>query len=153
MMHQIQTEIAFVRIGVLDDFPVGLGREVRLDFWDLAIFRTTDDRLFALENRTPHPKGGTLTEAIVSGDYIYCPIRDLKIALKDGRVQAPDSGQAQTFIIQLDEGVVHVGIPKENDRLVTCEQCGKYTGDGPVGKNWVCKDCRVSSVLPKKASN
>jgi hypothetical protein len=95
-------------------------------------------------------EGGTLTEAIISGNYIYCPIRALKIDLEDGRVQAPDKGQAQTFLIHLEKGVVHMGIPKDNDKLVSCEQCGKHTGVGPMGKSWVCEDCKVTPDLPKR---
>ena len=95
-------------VGRKSDFPVGLGRTVRLGKVELAIFHTTDGELFALENRSPHPKGGTLTEAIVSGHFIYCPLRDLKINLEDGRVQAPDTGFAQVYPVRITEGIVEI---------------------------------------------
>jgi len=110
-MTTIAKKLTFVRIGAPEDFPAGYGQEVRVGGSSYAVFHTTDDRFFALENRTPHPKGGTLAEAIVSGHYIYCPIRDTKICLETGVVQAPDNGQAQAFEIRTEAGGVHIGLP------------------------------------------
>lgn len=104
-------QVTDVRIGAPEDFPVGYGREVRIKGISLAVFRTTTGRFYALENRTPHPKGGTLAEAIVSGHYIYCPIRDTKICLETGAVQAPDTGQAITFSIRTEQGGVFICLP------------------------------------------
>ncbi|MWC29898.1 nitrite reductase small subunit NirD [Paenibacillus sp. MMS18-CY102] len=104
----IQDQRDDVEIGRIDDFPQGLGRQVRIGMADLAVFHTTSGDVYALENRTPHRKGGTLAEAIVSGHYIYCPLRDLKINLKDGMVQAPDTGQVRTFHAKVEAGAVYV---------------------------------------------
>ncbi|WP_370639065.1 hypothetical protein [Cohnella sp. REN36] len=68
--------------------------------------------MFALENRTPHAKGGTLAEAILSGHYIYCPIRDLKICLETGEAQAPDTGLAHTFEVRTTNDIVNVVLPR-----------------------------------------
>lgn len=102
-------------IGLKSEFPEGLGRTVRLGDLELAVFHTTDGSLFALENRTPHPKGGTLSEAIVSGHYIYCPLRDLKINLEDGRVQAPDTGFARVFPVRITERIVEIDVTRTTD--------------------------------------
>ncbi|WP_435169276.1 nitrite reductase (NAD(P)H) small subunit [Paenibacillus glycanilyticus] len=101
-----------IPIGKEADFPAGYGREVKAGKWSLAVFRTTDGRLFALENHTPHAKGGTLSEAIVSGHYIYCPMRDLKISLETGVVQAPDTGSARKFEVRTGSDVVAVVLPR-----------------------------------------
>lgn len=95
-------------IGRKSDFPRGLGMAVRIGSLDLAVFHTTGGELFALENRTPHPKGGTLAEAIVSGRYIYCPLRDLKIDLASGQVQKPDTGCALTYHVIVDGERVYI---------------------------------------------
>jgi len=107
-MIDAKERMTSILVGNRTDFPAGYGREVRVGERSLAIFRTTDDRLFALENRTPHAKGGTLAEAIVSGHYIYCPIRDLKISLETGEVQAPDTGRARTFEICENKEAVNI---------------------------------------------
>lgn len=107
----LRTEKAnYASIGPIEEFPVGLGREVRMGNVQIAVFRTSDGNLYALENRTPHAKGGTLAEAIVSGHYIYCPIRDLKISLETGLVQAPDTGQVRTFAIRAVDGIVEIAL-------------------------------------------
>ncbi|MCI3919970.1 nitrite reductase (NAD(P)H) small subunit [Paenibacillus sp. TRM 82003] len=104
-MHVTET---FLDIGRETDFPVGLGREVRVAGVSIAVFRTTAGAWHALDNRTPHPKGGPLSEAIVSGRYVYCPLRDLKIELETGIVQAPDTGVAKTYPVRLQAGRVQV---------------------------------------------
>ncbi|MCR2804048.1 nitrite reductase (NAD(P)H) small subunit [Paenibacillus soyae] len=110
-----QEHLGYRAVGRRSDFPAGLGRTVRLGNLELAVFHTTDGELFALENRTPHPKGGTLSEAIVSGHFIYCPLRDLKINLEDGRVQAPDTGFAQAYPVRITEGIVEIDVIRLTD--------------------------------------
>ncbi|MBB6678070.1 nitrite reductase (NAD(P)H) small subunit [Cohnella lubricantis] len=100
--------------GKPDEYPIGLGREVRAGSLSVAVFRASGGRWYALENKTPHAKGGSLAEAIVSGDYLYCPVRDLKIALGSGEVQAPDTGQVRTFDIRVEDNRVRISIPKQS---------------------------------------
>ncbi|MFC4102252.1 nitrite reductase small subunit NirD [Paenibacillus xanthanilyticus] len=108
----VQTQSAYKAVGPLLAFPVGAGKEVRMGTLELAVFRTSDGGVFALENRTPHRKGGPLAEAIVSGHYIYCPLRDLKISLRDGQVQEPDTGQALTYPVKIVDGYVYIEVPE-----------------------------------------
>ncbi|RIX60140.1 nitrite reductase (NAD(P)H) small subunit [Paenibacillus nanensis] len=100
----------YQQIGRTADFPRRLGKTVRIGTIELAVFQTTEGEIFALENRTPHPKGGTLAEAIVSGRSIYCPMRDLKIDLASGRVQEPDTGRAQVYPVTVEGGQVYVKV-------------------------------------------
>nr|WP_072337923.1 MULTISPECIES: nitrite reductase small subunit NirD [unclassified Paenibacillus] len=99
-------------MGSRQDFPLRLGREVRVQGLDIAVFHTTDGELYALDNRTPHPKGGPLTEGLISGAYVYCPLRDLKISLESGLVQAPDTGQVRTYPVRIQEDLVQIGLPQ-----------------------------------------
>lgn len=108
----VQAQSVYRAVGPMMSFPVGAGKEVRIGSLALAVFRTTDGTMYALENRTPHRKGGPLAEAIVSGHYIYCPLRDLKISLRDGLVQEPDTGQARTYPVKIEDGCVHIGVPE-----------------------------------------
>lgn len=100
----------YVDIGKKDEFLMRIGKVVVIKNEEIAVFRTSDGRLFALENKTPHPKGGPLAEGIVSGQYLYDPLYDWKIDLESGKVQAPDSGQVRTYPVRLDGETVQVAI-------------------------------------------
>ena len=58
---------------------------------DIAIFRTSDDEVFALHDKCPH-KGGPLSQGIVHGKRVTCPLHGWNIGLEDGQAVAPDVG-------------------------------------------------------------
>ncbi|MRN53609.1 nitrite reductase (NAD(P)H) small subunit [Paenibacillus monticola] len=99
-----------VIVGVVADFLPRIGRVVVAGNVELAIFRASDETIYALENRSPHPKGGPLAEGIVSGYYLYDPLYDWKIDLRTGEVQAPDQGQAVTYPVTLVGETVRVSL-------------------------------------------
>jgi nitrite reductase (NADH) small subunit len=90
------------------NIKVRSGYSLKIDDTDIALFKLTNGEVYALENRSPHPKGGVLSEGLVSGEYVYCPVYDWKISLKDGKVQAPDEGQVRTFKVELEEEIVFI---------------------------------------------
>jgi nitrite reductase (NADH) small subunit len=90
----------------LDDIPVlGARRVARPQGPAVAVFRTSDDRVFALLDRCPH-KGGPLSQGIVSGDRVACPLHNWSIGLADGCAAAPDVGCTTTFAVRVVEGAV-----------------------------------------------
>jgi nitrite reductase (NADH) small subunit len=93
-----------IRVGTVDDMTDRLGKTVRVGELEIAVYKLSNGRIRAIENRCPH-KGGVLTEGIVSGDFVFCPMHDWKICLHDGKVQEPDSGCVKSFetIIEGDE--------------------------------------------------
>ncbi|WP_340004289.1 nitrite reductase small subunit NirD [Paenibacillus sp. FSL K6-0276] len=97
-------------IGSVQDFLMQIGRVVVAGNVELAVFRTSDGRIYALENRSPHPKGGPLAEGIVSGHFLYDPLYDWKIDLRTGEVQAPDQGSVVTYPVTLDGENVTVSV-------------------------------------------
>jgi nitrite reductase (NADH) small subunit len=84
------------------------GYTIKIDDTEIALFKLTNGEVYAIDNRSPHPKGGVLSEGLVSGEYVYCPVYDWKISLKDGKVQAPDEGQVRTFKVELQEDIVFI---------------------------------------------
>ncbi|MFD3258676.1 nitrite reductase small subunit NirD [Paenibacillus lentus] len=98
-----------LHVGTLDLFMKQIGRVVEWNGEQIAVFRDSEDRLYALENRSPHPKGGPLAEGIVSGHYLYDPLYDWKIDLTTGQVQAPDTGQVKTYSVKIEDGNVWLG--------------------------------------------
>ncbi|MCM3132848.1 nitrite reductase (NAD(P)H) small subunit [Paenibacillus polysaccharolyticus] len=105
-------EYTYYLIGNVDDFTERLGRVVRLGNEEIAIFKTTDGHIYALENKSPGPRGGTIAEGIISGDVLFDPICDWKISLTDGQVLDPDTGQVRTYPVQVHVEEVRVGLLK-----------------------------------------
>ena len=98
----------WIRICRLDDIPVlGARRVRRASGTDVALFRTADDRVFALLDRCPH-KGGPLSQGIVFGDHVACPLHNWAISLADGQARSPDVGCATRFSVRLDGGEVRL---------------------------------------------
>jgi nitrite reductase (NADH) small subunit len=84
------------------------GYSIKIDDTEIALYKLSNGEVYALENRSPHPKGGVLSEGLVSGEYVYCPVYDWKISLKDGKVQSSDVGQVRTFKVELEEDIVFI---------------------------------------------
>lgn len=86
----------------LDDIPRLGARVVRTrEHGDIAVFRNAEDELFALQDRCPH-KGGPLSQGIVFGRRVSCPLHGWTVGLDDGCAVAPDKGCAKRFRVQLE---------------------------------------------------
>ena len=98
----------------VDDIPVlGARRVSREQGCDVAVFRNTEDKVFALLDRCPH-KGGPLSQGIVFGESVACPLHNWTIGLGDGCAKAPDEGCTPKFSVKVDAGVVHLDIDELN---------------------------------------
>ncbi len=89
----------------LEDIPVLGARVVASRQGDIAIFRTADDEIFAMHDKCPH-KGGPLSQGIVHGRQVTCPLHGWKIELESGEAVAPDVGCAGRFEVRLVDGRV-----------------------------------------------
>jgi nitrite reductase (NADH) small subunit len=104
----------------LEDIPVlGSRRVERAAGLDVAVFRNSQDEVFALLDRCPH-KGGPLSQGIVFGTSVACPLHNWTIGLCDGQASAPDEGCTPKFSVKLDGGQVF---------LKTAELQGHATGE------------------------
>ncbi|SEN86864.1 assimilatory nitrite reductase (NAD(P)H) small subunit [Mesobacillus persicus] len=88
--------------------PERTGQVFKMDGEEIVLFRLSSGEVRAIENRSPHPKGGTLSEGLVSGEYLFCPVYDWKISLQDGKVQAPDEGKVKIYQIERDKDHVFI---------------------------------------------
>ena len=75
--------ILCVNLGKVEQVPVGQGRCFIIDRQEVAVFRTRDNRLFAIENKCPH-RGGPLSEGIVGDGIVLCPLHGHKFDLQTG---------------------------------------------------------------------
>ncbi|MEO0426605.1 MAG: nitrite reductase small subunit NirD [Pseudomonadota bacterium] len=91
----------WIDIGALDDIPVRGARVVRTRVGCLAVFRTGADEVFALADQCPH-KGGPLSEGIVHGRSVTCPLHNWVISFETGEAQGADDGRVPTFPIRVE---------------------------------------------------
>jgi len=97
---------AWKEICRVEDIPVlGSRRIARDQGLDVAVFRNDADGVFALLDRCPH-KGGPLSQGIVFGNSVACPLHNWTIGLCDGLAQAPDEGCTPHFEVKVEHGVV-----------------------------------------------
>lgn len=75
----------------------------------IAVFRTAEDMIFALIDECPHKKG-PLSEGIISGNTVICPLHNWAVDLSNGEAIAPDIGRAQPLPVKLVNGEIHVGL-------------------------------------------
>ena len=94
------------RICHLDDIPVlGARRVQRAQGLEVAVFRTEADEVFALLDRCPH-KGGPLSQGLVFGSSVACPLHNWTIGLDDGCAKSPDEGCTPSFACKVVNGEV-----------------------------------------------
>jgi nitrite reductase (NADH) small subunit len=99
----------WIEIGRLADIPPQGARCITSPAGRIAVFRTADDRVFALENRCAH-KGGPLSEGIVHGAAVTCPLHNWIYDLETGRAAAPDEGAVRTFAVEIVDGRVRLAL-------------------------------------------
>ncbi|CAO3425753.1 nitrite reductase small subunit NirD [Azospirillum doebereinerae] len=113
-MDQIITQtiaqtIAWTPVGTVDDIPVLGSRVVRTPNGKVALFRTAEDEVFALEDRCPH-KNGPLSQGIVHGRRVTCPLHSWVIDLATGEAVAPDEGRAGHIPVRVEGRVITIAL-------------------------------------------
>jgi nitrite reductase (NADH) small subunit len=95
----------WIDIGSVEDIPLRGARVVKAPGDDIAVFRAADDTLFALLDRCPH-RGGPLSQGIVHGHSVTCPLHNWIINLASGEVEGPDTGCTKTIPVAVRDGRV-----------------------------------------------
>lgn len=90
-------------IGALTDIPARGGRVVRTPRGCIAVFRAADDHVFALDDRCPH-KGGPLSDGIVHGHKVTCPLHNLVLSLETGEADNPADGSVRAHAVRVEGG-------------------------------------------------
>lgn len=98
----------WIDIAALSDIPRLGARVVKTATVEIAVFRTAQDTVFALKDVCPH-RGGPLSQGIVHGNTVTCPLHNWKIDLASGEANAPDEGCTRTYPIKVENGRVYLG--------------------------------------------
>ncbi len=99
----------WIDIGELNDIPRQGARVVKTQSGCVAVFRTMDDDVFALEDRCPH-KNGPLSEGIVHGNKVTCPLHNWVFDMNTGEAQGNDSGTVPTYPAKVKNGRIMLDI-------------------------------------------
>ncbi|MES9838113.1 MAG: nitrite reductase small subunit NirD [gamma proteobacterium symbiont of Ctena orbiculata] len=103
----------WIEIASLNDIPRLGARVVKTDTVEIAVFRTAGDEVFALKDECPHRKG-PLSQGIVHGNTVTCPLHNWKIDLASGEARAPDEGCTRSYPIKVVDGRIYLGL---NDQV------------------------------------
>jgi nitrite reductase (NADH) small subunit len=98
---------SWINVGQLADIPAQGARVVELNGRRVALFRTAEDDVHALIDRCPH-KGGQLSQGMVCGKRVTCPLHNWSIDLANGEAIAPDVGRATTLPVRVEAGVIYI---------------------------------------------
>jgi nitrite reductase (NADH) small subunit len=86
----------WIDVGALDDIPRRGARVVRTMGGDVAVFRTATDAIYAIDDLCPH-RGGPLSQGIVHGNSVTCPLHNWVIDLSSGKAEGADDGCVRTI--------------------------------------------------------
>ena len=95
----------WIELGNISAVPRRGARCVNTPGGKIAVFRTAEDQIFAIENRCPH-KGGPLSEGIVHGASVTCPLHNWVFDLATGEAQGADEGSVRTYPVKVEDGVI-----------------------------------------------
>jgi nitrite reductase (NADH) small subunit len=105
----------WVKIGSLDDIPRRGARCVATPRGRVAVFRTGDDQVFATVDRCPH-RGGPLSQGIVHGTSVTCPLHNWVISLETGRALGADEGEVLTIPVKVEDGEIFIALDAATSR-------------------------------------
>lgn len=112
-LPKLADEIVWLAIGRVEDIPRRGARRVETPNGFVAVFRTSEDEVFALVDKCPH-KGGPLSQGIVHGRAVACPLHNWSIDLESGEAMGADRGKgcAPRVGVRVADGVVHLAMSR-----------------------------------------
>lgn len=94
--------MSWIDIGLITDIPLRGARKIKTSLGCVAVFRTDESEVFAVTNSCPH-KEGPLSEGIVHGQSVTCPLHNWVFDLNTGQAQG-EEGAVTTFPVQVQDG-------------------------------------------------
>ena len=101
--------MSWIAIGTLSDIPQRGARCVDTPSGKIAVFRTAEDRVFAIDDHCPH-KGGPLSQGIVHGAAVTCPLHNWVISLETGKALGADEGCVRTIPVKVEGDLLFIAL-------------------------------------------
>ncbi|QYZ64737.1 MAG: nitrite reductase [Gammaproteobacteria bacterium (ex Lamellibrachia satsuma)] len=101
----------WIEVVELTQIPVLGSRVIKTRDMDIAVFRGSDDQVYAIRDACPH-KNGPLSQGIMHGSSVTCPLHNWKIDLNSGEALGPDEGCANVFPARVEGGKVLLQLPQ-----------------------------------------
>lgn len=99
----------WIEVVAVEEIPQLGSRVIKTDTMNIAIFRTATDEIFAMKDECPHKKG-PLSQGIVHGSSVTCPLHNWKIDLATGSALGPDEGCTNVFATKVVNGLVYISL-------------------------------------------
>jgi len=99
----------WISIGDISDIPLRGARCVKTPQGKVALFRTAENEVFAIEDNCPH-KGGPLSEGIVHAKAVTCPLHNWVISLETGKALGADHGEVRTIAVRNEDGALFISL-------------------------------------------
>ena len=96
-------------IGNISDIPLRGARCVKTPQGKIAVFRTAENEVFAIEDHCPH-KGGPLSQGIVHARAVTCPLHNWVISLETGKALGADEGEVRTIAVRNENGALSIAL-------------------------------------------
>ena len=103
MNAHTRDDFAWIDVGAATDIPRRGSRRLPSPIGDVAVFRTGDGEVFALKDACPH-KGGPLSQGIVHGAAVTCPLHGMVLSLESGAALGADEGRVRTIPVRVEGG-------------------------------------------------
>ena len=102
-----ETNNTWIEVVALEEIPQLGSRVIETDTMNIAVFRTASDEVFAMKDECPHKKG-PLSQGIVHGNSVTCPLHNWRIDLASGEALGADEGCANVFSAKVENGMVMI---------------------------------------------
>jgi nitrite reductase (NADH) small subunit len=109
MLTETSSKMSWIEVGRVNDIPPLGARVVSTGEGNIAVFRTATDEIFAVLDQCPH-KGGPLSQGIVHGRSVTCPLHNWVLGLDDGVAKAPDEGCVKTYPVKVQDDIIFLMI-------------------------------------------
>lgn len=107
--------MSWFAIGSITDIPQRGARCIETPQGKIGVFRTMDDRIFAIEDHCPH-RGGPLSQGIVHGTAVTCPLHNWSISLETGKALGADEGSVHTIPVKVEDQQIFIALIVKADR-------------------------------------
>ena len=111
----MKTNEKWICVASQEGIPLREGRRVDLGAHQIAVFNL-GDRILAVENRCPH-RGGPLSDGIIAGGSVVCPLHSWKVCLSTGSVvKPPEAACVSTYQARLKAGHIYLALPESGGK-------------------------------------